>query len=148
MAFLRSKFRAFAVVRVDRDSHEELHSRRCLHLGDSQIIFCLIQDQKRELILSRRALTDHQWLRIGPLLPGKAGDRGRSRTDNRLFVDAILWLVRGAPPWRDLPPEFGNWRTVLHVFGDGPLPVFGSVFSTRYAKTQISNTSYSTYSYY
>ncbi|WP_231486828.1 transposase, partial [Paracoccus pantotrophus] len=57
--------------------------------------------------MSRRTLTDEQWERIGPLLPGKAGDRGRSAADNRLFIDAILWLARGASPWRDLPPELG-----------------------------------------
>ena len=48
---------------------------------------------------------------IEPLVPGKEGDRGRTGSDNRLFLDAILWLARGASPWRDLPPELGNWRT-------------------------------------
>ena len=66
--------------------------------------------------MSRRTLTDIQWKRIAPLLPGKAGDRGRSGTDNRLFIDAVLWLARGACPWRDLPPELGNWRTVHSRF--------------------------------
>lgn len=65
-----------------------------------------------EAILSRPTLTDAQWARIEPLLPGKKGDRGRTGTDNRLFVDAVLWLARTASPWRDLPPELGNWRTV------------------------------------
>ena len=65
-----------------------------------------------EAILSRRTLTDVHWARIEPLLPGKKGDRGRSGADNRLFVDAVLWLARTASPWRDLPPELGNWRTV------------------------------------
>lgn len=90
--------------------------RRRLHLGDSQIAFRLIQDQKREAILSRRTLTDRQWAIIEPLVPGKEGDRGRTGTDNRLFLDAILWLARGASPWRDLPPELGNWRTVHSRF--------------------------------
>jgi putative transposase len=62
--------------------------------------------------LSRRTLTDGQWARIAPLLPGKAGDRGRTGTDNRLFVDAVLWLARTASPWRDLPAGLGNWHTV------------------------------------
>ena len=38
--------------------------------------------------MSRRTLTDAQWERIAPLLPGKAGDRGRTAADTRLFVDA------------------------------------------------------------
>ena len=66
--------------------------------------------------MSRRTLTDEQWERIGPLLPGKAGDRGRSAADNRLFIDAILWLARGASPWRDLPPELGHWKSVYTRF--------------------------------
>lgn len=62
--------------------------------------------------MSRRTLTDAQWARIEDLVPGKQGDRGRSAADNRLFIDAVLWLARTAAPWRDLPPELGNWRTV------------------------------------
>ena len=61
--------------------------------------------------MSRRTLTDAQWARIESLLPGRKGDPGRTATDNRLFLDAILWLARTASPWRDLPPELGNWRT-------------------------------------
>ena len=66
--------------------------------------------------MSRRTLTDAQWERIGPLLPGKACDRGRSGADNRLFIDAVLWLARGASPWRDLPPEPGHWKSVYTRF--------------------------------
>ncbi len=62
--------------------------------------------------MSRRTLSDKQWAQIEPLVPGKKGDRGRTGTDNRLFVDAVLWLARTAAPWRDLPPELGNWKTV------------------------------------
>ena len=29
---------------------------------------------------------------------------------------ACLWLARGATPWRDLPPEFGNWKSVYTRF--------------------------------
>lgn len=67
--------------------------------------------------MSRRTLTGRQWAIIKPLVPGKKGDRGRTGADNRLFVDAILWLARGAAtPWRDLPPELGNWRSVHSRF--------------------------------
>ena len=66
--------------------------------------------------MSRRVLTERQWALIKPLVPGKPGDRGRTGADNRLFLDAILWLARGASPWRDLPPELGNWRTVHSRF--------------------------------
>ena len=64
----------------------------------------------------RRALTDQQWERIKDMVPGKAGDRGRTGTDTRLFIDAVLWIARTGAPWRDLPPEFGPWYTVYTRF--------------------------------
>jgi transposase len=36
--------------------------------------------------------------------------------DNRLFVDAVLWLVPAGAPWRDLPEEFGKWSSVFIRF--------------------------------
>ena len=66
--------------------------------------------------MSRRTLTDAQWTRIAPLVPGKKGDRGRSGADNRLFINACLWLARGATPWRDPPPELGHWKSVYTRF--------------------------------
>lgn len=64
----------------------------------------------------RLKLRDDQWERIGHLLPGKASDRGRTGRDNRLFVEAILWLARSGAPWRDLPAEFGNWNSAYQRF--------------------------------
>jgi transposase len=66
--------------------------------------------------LIRRELKDAQWLRIEHLVPGKEGDRGRHGEDNRLFVDAVLWIARAGAPWRDLPPAFGNWNSVFQRF--------------------------------
>lgn len=64
----------------------------------------------------RRELTDAQWARIERLVPGKDGDKGRHGADNRLFVDAVLWIARTGAPWRDLPEEFGNWNSVFQRF--------------------------------
>lgn len=66
--------------------------------------------------MSRRTLTDPQWDRIEGLVPGKAGDRGTTGRDNRLFIDAVLWIVRTGAPWRDLPPAFGNWNSTWRRF--------------------------------
>jgi putative transposase len=66
--------------------------------------------------LIRRELKDAQWARIEQLVPGKEGDKGRHGTDNRLFVDAVLWIARTGSPWRDLPPEFGNWNSQFQRF--------------------------------
>lgn len=64
----------------------------------------------------RRELQDAQWARIERLVPGKEGDKGRHGADNRLFVDAVLWIARTGSPWRDLPLEFGNWNSNFQRF--------------------------------
>ena len=66
--------------------------------------------------MSRRTLTDGQRQRIEGHLPGRPGRPGRSGTDNRLFVDAILWMAGNAARWRDLPAVFGKWSGVLARF--------------------------------
>jgi transposase len=70
----------------------------------------LFQGCQKEVTLERRVLRNDQWERIAPLLPGKAEDPGRSGADNRLFVEAVLWIVRVGAPWRDLPEDFGKWN--------------------------------------
>ena len=66
--------------------------------------------------MSRLVLKNDQWQRIAPLLPGKAGDPGRSAANNRLFLEAVLWMARTGAPWRDLPEAFGNWNSVFRRF--------------------------------
>jgi len=80
--------------------------------------------------LIRTVLTDAQWERIAPLLPGKKGDPGRSGDDNRRSLEGILWIVRTGAPWRDLPDVFGNWFTVWKRFRRWALKgVFEKVFN-------------------
>ncbi len=64
--------------------------------------------------MRRYALQDDQWDRSAALLPAKAGDRGRTALDNRLFVEAVLYRYRAGIPWRDLPERFGDFR-VIHT---------------------------------
>ena len=64
----------------------------------------------------RRWLRDDQWQRLEPMLPGKASDPGRTAEDNRLFIEAVLWIARTGCPWRDLPAEFGPWNSVYKRF--------------------------------
>lgn len=66
--------------------------------------------------IKRYELSEAQWQRIEPLLPGKVGDRGRTGSDNRLFVNGCLWVLRSGAHWRDLPERYGKWKTVHKRF--------------------------------
>jgi transposase len=83
-------------------------------------------------------LRDDQWKRIAPLLPGKDGDPGRSGADNRLFIEAVLWIVRVGAPWRDLPKYFGNWNSVFQRFRRWAKgAVFDKIFEVLSADTDF-----------
>ena len=65
----------------------------------------------------RYEVTDRQWEVLRDLLPGKAGDRGRTALDNRAFVNGVLWVLRSGARWSDLPARYGaNWKTVHRRF--------------------------------
>jgi putative transposase len=54
--------------------------------------------------------------RVEGLLPGRQGEPGQPAKDNRLFLDAVLWIVRIGAPWRDLPERFGDWNSTCVRF--------------------------------
>ena len=64
----------------------------------------------------RYELTAAQWKRLEPLLPGKAGDPGRTAVDNQLFVNGVLWVLRSGAHWCDLPERYGKWKSVHQRF--------------------------------
>ena len=68
--------------------------------------------------MDRFILTDAQWTKMQPFCLGKATDPGRTGSDGRLFLEAVLWITRTGSPWRDLPPSFGNWNSVFKRFRD------------------------------
>jgi len=61
--------------------------------------------------LNRHDLTDEEWERLVPLLPGHPR-QGHRWNDHRTVINGILFRTRAGCPWRDLPPEYGNWKTV------------------------------------
>ena len=61
-------------------------------------------------------LTQIQWAKIKDILPGKHGDRGRTGADNRLFVNAVLWVLRSGAHWHYLPSEYGKYKSVHKRF--------------------------------
>lgn len=76
-------------------------------------------------MLHRHDLTDEEWARLEPLLPDQTPRRGGRWTDHRTVLNGMLWRTRCGVPWRDVPPSFGNWKTVYNRHrrwsGDGTL---------------------------
>src|SRR5262245_9342512 len=67
-------------------------------------------------MLPRHAISDADWDRIRHLLPGQRGQHGGVAKDNRLFIDAVLYVARTGIPWEDLPARFGNWNSQWRRF--------------------------------
>lgn len=65
---------------------------------------------------SRYELSHAQWARIESLLPGKAGDPGRTAAGNRTFANGVLWVLRSGARWSDLPPRYGQYKSVHKRF--------------------------------
>lgn len=66
--------------------------------------------------LNRLVLSDEMWERMMPLIIGRADQRGKTGRDNRMFVEAVLWVVRTGAAWRALPGEFDTWNNVFRRF--------------------------------
>ncbi len=64
----------------------------------------------------RHSISDDDWERIKNLLPGQPGQHGKVAKDNRLFIDAVLWIARTGARWRDLPERFGHWNSIWRRF--------------------------------
>lgn len=62
----------------------------------------------------RHDLADAEWARLEPLLPDRTPQRGGRWADHRRALNGVFWRTRTGSPWRDLPAEYGNWKTVYN----------------------------------
>ena len=67
-------------------------------------------------VMVRLVLSDAAWERMASLIIGRPDQKGSTGRDNRMFVEGVLWIVRTASPWRDLPEAFGDWDSVFRRF--------------------------------
>ena len=67
-------------------------------------------------VLDRLMLSDGQWERMAAHVIGDERRRGSSGRDNRMFVEAVPWVVRTGSPWRGLPDAFGTWNSAFRRF--------------------------------
>ncbi|CAH14794.1 TPA: IS5/IS1182 family transposase [Legionella pneumophila subsp. pneumophila] len=65
--------------------------------------------------MSRMVIDDEIWSRLEKLLPQPKGRHGE---DDRLFMEAICWMLRTGAAWRDLPPDYGNWKSVYNRYNN------------------------------
>ena len=65
-------------------------------------------------MLDRHDLTDKEWARLEPLLPDRNPRRGGRWVDHRLILNGVFWRTRTGSPWRDLPGEYGHWKTAYN----------------------------------
>ena len=61
-------------------------------------------------------LRDEQWQILAPLLIGGRNDPGVCGKDNRLFIEAVLWVVFNNSAWCRVPPQFGVWNSTYMRF--------------------------------
>ena len=64
----------------------------------------------------RHDMTEDVWERLKPHLDGGEGKRGRPAQDNRRFIDAVCWILCTGAPWRDLPPDYEDWKNTHRRF--------------------------------
>lgn len=67
-------------------------------------------------VLDRFILVDDQWERMSAYIIDDARTRGSSGRDNRMFIEALLWIVRTGSPWHDLTEVFGEWNSIFRRF--------------------------------
>lgn len=71
---------------------------------------------EKALVHRRHDVSDRVWGALEPLLPGQEGQWGGIARDNRLFINAVFWILRTGARWRDLPPDDGDWKNVHRRF--------------------------------
>jgi transposase len=63
----------------------------------------------------RTILSDELWDKLKELLPKP---KGRHGNNDRLFIEAVFWIIRTGSPWRDMPSEYGSWKTTYNRFNN------------------------------
>ncbi|WP_415924724.1 transposase [Streptomyces sp. AK08-01B] len=66
--------------------------------------------------VARGDLTDTQWERLAPLLPGGTKLGRPPIWTRRQLIDGIRFRTRTGVPWRDVPERYGPWGRVYDLF--------------------------------
>ena len=75
---------------------------------------------------SRHDISDKTWRLLEPHLLGRQGAWGRVAKDNRLFTNAVFWVMRTGSLWRDCRLIWVTGATRIGVLSAGVIKAFGS----------------------
>ena len=63
--------------------------------------------------MKRHELTEEQRSKVKDLLPPeKPAHRGKPGNDSWVMLNGILYWLNTGIPWRDLPEQYGSWKSV------------------------------------
>ncbi len=58
-------------------------------------------------------ITDSIWKKFEPIFNSSKVKKGK---DDRMFLEAVCWVMRTGSPWSSLPREFGPWKTAYNRY--------------------------------
>ena len=66
---------------------------------------------------SNMDLTEQQWRLVRPVFPApRQSGRGRPPSNLHLILNGVLWKLRTASPWYDLPECYPAWQTCYQYY--------------------------------
>jgi TetR/AcrR family transcriptional regulator len=90
-----------------------------------EMILCFLSNRNESMLDEKGSrgrdtypsdVSDHDWMKIEPLIQGK-NSLGRPRmVDLRGVVNGILYIISSGCSWRLLPKNYPNWSTVYRYF--------------------------------
>ena len=75
----------------------------------------------------RHDISDQVWALLEPHLPGRAGAWGGVAKDNRLFINAVFWIMRTGACGATCRPTWGTGAACIAVSSAGGIRVCGEI---------------------